>query len=363
MAKTKTRTLKSWKRKLERCNKYYQSHGYYYNSNPRKKGGKSINCCGFPFRALYYYGVIPKDCIYAYTKHGRLKGQGAAIIKQKCDYIIVDMPFYKAVKKGLVKPGDIIGYKNGAHTEVYKGVCRKNGKKYFKFYNYNPNFRETNGVAYRSMKYDRPVGCVIRIKGLVYKSAKAKKTTKKTTTKTKKKTGAQLRAEMVKTAESYMGVKQGSAEHKHLVDVFNKLKPDGWAMTFSAPWCACAASAWAIIVFGATKAKKYFPLSANCGTIITKAKKMGIWKEADDYKPKEGDWVLYDWDDSGYGDNHGSPDHVGIVEKVSGNQIAVTEGNKGTTSQVGRRYITRGQMYIRGYVTPKYDAMAEEGTV
>lgn len=165
--KPKEKTLKAWKRKLERCNKYYQSHGYYYNSNPRKKGGKSINCCGFPFRCLYHFGEIPKSCIYAYTKHGRLKGQGASIIKKKCIYKIIDMPIGKAIKKGLVKPGDIVGYSNGAHTEVYKGKCRKNGKLVLKFYNYGRKFRQTNGVAYRSLDYSRPVGCIIRIKGLM----------------------------------------------------------------------------------------------------------------------------------------------------------------------------------------------------
>ena len=166
MAK-KPKTLKAWKRKLERCNRYYQTHGYYYNPNPKKHGGKSLNCCGFPFRALYHFGVIPKDCIYAYTYHGRLKGQGIGKIKKLCDYIIIDMPIGKAIAQGKVLPGDIVGYKNGAHTEVYKGKCTRDGKRMLKFYNYNPKFRETNGVAYRPLSYDRPVGCVIRIKNLV----------------------------------------------------------------------------------------------------------------------------------------------------------------------------------------------------
>ena len=99
--KQKKRTLKSWKRKLERCNKYYLSHHYRYNCNPRKAGRKTINCCGFAFRVLYHYGVIPKECIYAYTKRGRLVGQGAGKIKKLCDYHIVDMGFDEAYKKGV----------------------------------------------------------------------------------------------------------------------------------------------------------------------------------------------------------------------------------------------------------------------
>ena len=166
------KTLKMWKRKLERCNKYYITHGYFYNSNPRKRGGKSINCCGFAFRALYHFGIIPKSCIYAYTYHGRLRGQGAEKIKKLCEYKIIDMPIGKAIKEGKVLPGDIVGYRkqlNGrwaAHTEVYKGVCRKWGKKYLKFYNYGRDFRKRNGVSYRPLNYARECGCIIRIKGL-----------------------------------------------------------------------------------------------------------------------------------------------------------------------------------------------------
>lgn len=348
---TKKKTLKAWKRKLERCNRYYQTHGYFYNSNPRKRGGKSINCCGFAFRCLYHFGVIPKDCIYAYTYHGRLKGQGAAKIKKLCDYIIIDMPIGEAIAKGLVKPGDIVGYKNGAHTEVYKGKCRKNGELKLKFYNYGPKFRLTNGVAYRPLNYDRVCGCVIRIKNL----DRSKQPEKPKATVT----GEQLRKGIVKTAESYLEAKQGSAEHRQIVDIFNQVKPDGWAMTYTAPWCACFASAIAIKKFGAAKAKEYFPLSANCVTIISRAKAMGIFKESDSYVPKLGDWLLYDFDDSGKGDNHGSPDHVGIVQKVVGKKIYVIEGNMSEASIVGIREINIDGRFIRGFVVPRYNAMAK----
>ena len=171
-------------------------------------------------------------------------------------------------------------------------------------------------------------------------------------------TANELRNEMIKDAESFLGAKQGSAKHKDLINIFNKIKPDGWAMTYSAPWCAAAASAFAIYTFGVDKAKKYFPLSANCGTIITKARQMGIWVENDAYRPHKGDWILYDWDDSGRGDNHGGPDHVGIVEKVSRSKITVIEGNKGTSKSVGRRTLSVNGRYIRGFVLPKYSAMA-----
>lgn len=173
-------------------------------------------------------------------------------------------------------------------------------------------------------------------------------------------TEKQLRNQLIKTAKSFLGAKQGSAKHKKLINKFNQVKPDGWAMTYSAAWCAAAASAFAIKTFGVSKAKKYFPLSANCGTIITKAKKMGIWVESDSHIPKGGDWILYDWDDNGKGDNVGGPDHVGTVDKVSDSKIYVVEGNK--SKAVGERILAVNGRYIRGFVTPKYSAMAKSKT-
>lgn len=165
-----------------------------------------------------------------------------------------------------------------------------------------------------------------------------------------------LRNKYVKTAKAYLGVKGGSAKHKVIIDTFNKIKPDGWAMTYSAAWCATFASACAIEAFGVDKAKKYFPLSANCGTIVNKAKSMGIWVENDGYMPEIGDLIVYDWQDSGAGDNTGVPDHIGIVEKIKNGVITVIEGNK--NDKVDRRTVTVNGRYIRGFVTPKYNKMA-----
>ena len=173
-------------------------------------------------------------------------------------------------------------------------------------------------------------------------------------------TAKDLRKKLVKTALEDIGAKEGGAKHKHIIDVFNTVKPDGWAMTYSAPWCAAAVSSWAIEAFGKDKAVKYFPLSANCGTIVTKAKKMGIWKEKDSYKPTAGDWILYDWQDSGRGDNTGSPDHVGLVQKVGEKFFTVIEGNKNDAVE-NRRVAINGK-YIRGFVVPDYSKMVPTKT-
>lgn len=160
------------------------------------------------------------------------------------------------------------------------------------------------------------------------------------------------RDKIVKAAKSYLGTNEGSAAHSDIIHIFNTVKPDGYTAKSTDYWCAEFASAMAIHAYGKQTAKDYFPLSANCPRIITKAKAMKIWKESDNYVPAEGDWVLYDWQDSGKGDNTGSPDHVGIVEKVSGKLITVIEGNY--SNKVKRRTLWINGKYIRGFVTPKY---------
>lgn len=97
------------------------------------------------------------------------------------------------------------------------------------------------------------------------------------------------------------------------------------------------------------------PIEISCYYLIEAAKKMGCWIENDAYIPQMADAVLYDWDDTGAGDNQGVPDHIGTVEKVVGNTIVVIEGNFTSNSIVGRRYLEINGRYIRGFICPKYD--------
>lgn len=171
-------------------------------------------------------------------------------------------------------------------------------------------------------------------------------------------TESEIRKKVIETALKYMGAREGGSDHRHIVDVFNTVKPDGGAMTIYAPWCACFVSAIEIEALGIKDAKKICPLSYNCGTIISKAKSMGIWIESDAHTPEVGDWILYDWQDSGKGDNTGSPDHVGLVEKVTKKQIYVIEGNK--NDRVERRILQINGRYIRGFVAVPYSKIAQK---
>ena len=163
---------------------------------------------------------------------------------------------------------------------------------------------------------------------------------------------ANTRNEVVKIAQKYVGCKQYDSKHKDLVNTFNQVKPHGEVAYNSSAWCAIT---WTAVQIKAGNDQKVVPYSYNCGTLITYAKKLGIWVEDDNYLPLPGDGILYDWDDNGKGDCTGAPDHVGIVESVEGNEITIIEGNKGTSASCGRRIIKRNGRYIRGYICPKYD--------
>ena len=96
--------------------------------------------------------------------------------------------------------------------------------------------------------------------------------------------------------------------------------------------------------------------SRNCRMAASGEVAVGAWQEKDSYKPAAGDVIFYDWDDSGSGDNTGWPEHVGIVEKLSGSVITVIEGNK--NDAVGRRSLNVNGKFIRGFGVPKYNGTA-----
>lgn len=162
---------------------------------------------------------------------------------------------------------------------------------------------------------------------------------------------AYSREKFVKKMQSYVGLKESDGSHMKIVNIYNGHKPlaRGYKLKSTDSWCAATVSA-AAIECGYTG---IIPTEVSCPQMIELFKKLGEWQENDAYKPSLGDVVFYDWDDSGYGDNKGVSDHVGVVEKVSGNKVIVIEGNK--NNAVGRRTLEVNGRYIRGYGVPKYD--------
>lgn len=164
------------------------------------------------------------------------------------------------------------------------------------------------------------------------------------------------RAAVVALVNSWVGKNESDGSFKSIIDVYNSYTgkfPRGTKMQYDWAWCACTWSALAIKL-GYTD---IMPIEISCYYLIEAAKKMGIWQENDGYTPKIGDAVLYDWQDTGAGDNAGNPDHVGTVTEVYGSTFVVVEGNY--SNAVKKRTMSINGRYIRGFICPKYDADGE----
>lgn len=169
---------------------------------------------------------------------------------------------------------------------------------------------------------------------------------------------AKLASKVVKQAESWIGCKESNGSHKKIIDVYNSHKPRAreYKLKYTDAWCAGTVSAVAI----ALGYEDIIPLEVSCPKMIELCKKMDIWHENENYVPDPGDIIFYDWDDNGKGDNKGSSDHVGIVQKVAGGYIYAIEGNYGNAVAV--RKIKVNGKYIRGFALPKYDEEDSDST-
>lgn len=172
---------------------------------------------------------------------------------------------------------------------------------------------------------------------------------------------AKYASKVVEQAKAWLGTKEGSSAHKTIIDTYNSHKPlaMGYKVKYTDAWCATFVS-FVAIKLGYTD---IIPTECSCGRMIELLKKLGSWVENENRTPNPGDIIFYDWEDNGVGDNKGTPNHVGIVEKVSGGKITVIEGNHDGTDAdridgVERRTIAVNARYIRGYGVPKYDKPA-----
>lgn len=167
-------------------------------------------------------------------------------------------------------------------------------------------------------------------------------------------TEQELRQKVVGIAVSYIGCKEADGSHKKIIDLYNSHKPlaRGYAVKYTDAWCSTFASAVAI----AAGLTDIIPTECGCEEHIKLFQKLGSWQENDAYVPSPGDYIFYDWDDTGAGDDTGHADHVGIVEKVSGSTISVIEGNY--SNSVKRRSLAVNGRYIRGFGVPKYSSKA-----
>lgn len=167
-----------------------------------------------------------------------------------------------------------------------------------------------------------------------------------------------IRELVIATARDYIGRNEDDGSHKQIIDIYNSQRPlpRGYKVKYTDAWCATFVSAIGVKL-GMTDI--LLP-ECSCPKMITLYKNAGRWEENDAYVPSIGDLMMYDWDDTGRGENKNDPEHVGIVESVSGNKIVVIEGNY--FDSVSRREMSVNGKYIRGYCKPNYAKKADKPT-
>ena len=148
------------------------------------------------------------------------------------------------------------------------------------------------------------------------------------------------------TREQVINIAYGMT-HEGALKIYNGQKklPRGYKVTQKDPWCATWVSAVLI------KAGVKINSECSCNELIKLNK--DIWVEDDNFHPQIADLVLYDWQDTGVGDNKGSADHVGIVCEINSTGFKIIEGNM--SNKVGCRTLKYNGKFIRGFITPRYE--------
>lgn len=88
-------------------------------------------------------------------------------------------------------------------------------------------------------------------------------------------------------------------------------------------WCACFVS-WCSNECGYLESE-ILPRFASCSGGVQWFRERGLWRTGS-YEPQPGDIIFFDWTDDS---QDGSPDHVGIVERVEDGSVYTIEGNSG----------------------------------
>lgn len=150
---------------------------------------------------------------------------------------------------------------------------------------------------------------------------------------------------IIETAKSYLGTKEGSNNHREIIDLYNKARySDAYQMTMQDPWCC----AFVVAVFEQCGMRDIIPCYAACDQMISVFTKWGRYFSRSVRCVRPGDIIFYDWT----GDL--SADHVGIVIQNRLGDLSVIEGNK--TDSVAYRNISITSPQILGFGVPNYDA-------
>ena len=168
-------------------------------------------------------------------------------------------------------------------------------------------------------------------------------------------TEKELRQKVVSTALAWLGTRENTAKHQEMLDIYNAQRPlpRVTRMLASWPWCAAFVSTVSL----QCGLRDIMPTECGCPGMVRLYQEIGRWVEDDAYIPSQGDVIFYDWQDTGYGDNVGHPDHVGIVLDCDGNNMTIIEGNN--ANAVNKRVLAVNDRFIRGFGVPDYASKAD----
>ena len=147
------------------------------------------------------------------------------------------------------------------------------------------------------------------------------------------------RTAAVNQARSWVGCKESNGSHKQIIDVYNNYGPRYGKISYSTSWCAAFVSAVAIV----TNNTNIIPVDCYCPRMMNSFASSTTNKS---FTPQGGDVVFYDWNANKV------PDHVGMVESVSGNDVTTIEGNY--SDAVKRRTFKKGYSLLLSYGLPNY---------
>lgn len=168
-------------------------------------------------------------------------------------------------------------------------------------------------------------------------------------------TETELRQKVVSTALAWLGTREYDAKHYEMLDIYNAQRPlpRGTRMLASWPWCAAFVSTVSL----QCGLRDIMPTECGCPGMVRLYQEIGRWVEDDAYIPSQGVVIFYDCQDTGYGDNVGHPDHVGIVLDCDGQNMTIIEGNN--ANAVNKRVLAVNARFIRGYGVPDYASKAD----
>lgn len=161
-------TLTAWYNSLLKMANSIETNNLKYNTGgggtTYQKGlkAKKVNCATYISWSLQDAGFEPSGFCF-YLGYGKIYDQKIPknyFIKSP-NYLVqtnLNMSLADCVKKGYLKPGDIVGWQNGYHTMVYKHT--KNGKYYF--FSVRPKSVANKVVHENTYKASYRIGVIIR---------------------------------------------------------------------------------------------------------------------------------------------------------------------------------------------------------